>query len=450
MRRGAPAAVTAAALLAGLACLKLEADGRNPLLPVMGLLVLAAIAAIARRPFDGLLLLLIIVYLRPGDRLESLQKLHPVLAVMLLTGLFAWLQHLLCGRPKFPRHRVNALLAGFLAAGLWATIPRVGTGATLKMLEEGLGSSLLLYFLLATLVADPWRLRRTVWVIVVCGAANAIMAIDAARAGSNKFAGRVAAVGTLADPNDLCLVLVMALPLALALMRGGSRRERTWAAVMTACLLAGILATQSRGGALALAAVLFKEGWDHIPDRRKRRRFAVVAGLLALVGLNLVFLRRGSGLAAVGSDINAVSRRYYWTAGLKMLRDYPLRGVGLYQFPAHSLDYKPPGLDVLALTAHNSYVLVAGELALPGLAFFLPLLVTVWRAAGRVRRRAGLAPPGAAPLYECLQRGFLGWLVAATFLSQAYHSWLYIAIGLIVAADRALAAAELEVTEGQV
>ena len=432
-----------AALVLGWSCLSLLFFEHSTM-TVVGLIAgVVVFGAIASRPFHGLLLLIAVLFLRPADRFESLQPLHLVLVMTVLTLGFMLAQHVLAGRPRLVHHGIQGLLAGLLAVATLSTVLPMGLRLTATILMDGLASALLIYVLVAHLVSDPSRMRLTVWVMTGACAANSLLAIAAARAGENVFHGRIAAVGTLSDPNDLALTFVMVMPLAIALLRSSPRMSgRVAAALCIACLLAGVLASQSRGGLLGLTLVLFKEGYDRLPTARHRRQYAVVATLLAVLALNLLFLRRGKGLLDVFHDENAVGRRVAWSAGLKMLRDYPVTGVGLDQFPDHFNDYMPPGFDQPSLTAHNSIVLVAGELGIPGLLLFLPLLVAIWRAAVRVAlaARAGVldvAWQGARnrELYAALPRAFLGWFVCAMFLSQSFHAWLYLLVGLIVASD---------------
>jgi O-antigen ligase len=416
-------------------------DHRTMLL-LGGLLACVVVALLVVEPFAGLLLLVVTTYLRPGDRFPVLQPLKPALLLAGLTTLVWLVQHIVAGRPPWARHRLHFWFAALLGTAV-VSLVRYGPSLVRQLVGEGPGSSMLLAVLIANLASTPGRLRAVAWTVTLSCAANAVLAMQALAAGRSGFVGRAAGVGTMSDPNDLALTLVMVLPLALALWRGSPRRSsRALAGLLATLLVAGILATLSRGGLLALAVVGLAEVQATVPSPRLRRALTVAAAAAAIIGLNIMFAMRGAGLADVSRDPNAVSRKIVWVAGVRMMLNHPVRGVGLYQFGDAFADYKPRDLDLPDLTAHNSLILVLAELGLPGFFVFVSMLLLAREATRRVRRRALagdlLAVPGGAaatPLCESFGRAYLGWFVAAMFLSQAYSNWLYLLLGMVVAAD---------------
>ncbi|MBI5831844.1 MAG: O-antigen ligase family protein [Armatimonadetes bacterium] len=428
------ACAAGSAAVVGTALFWLIGHGLSPELLIAAVLGLVVVVAALVEPFWALLLLLVVVYLRPADRLPALAPFRLQLLMMGITALFLIIQQSLADRPPRLRHPANGWVLAFLAAGLWATLPSQGLAYTVKVLSEGIGSSMLLYFLVSNLAQTGPRLRAVVWTLGVMGAVNVVLAVLSLRAGGNQYAGRLAGVGLLNDPNDLALSLVMIVPLLLGLWQGSRGPARLGAGGLAAVLVAGILGTRSRGGLLALLAVLFLTGYRRIRSPRWRVVYVVLALALALGTVHRVFAARGYGLTSMGRDISVQGRLTAWKGGLRMMADHPLRGVGLYQFPTAFLAYRPKDFEFVTLTAHNSLILVAGELAWPGLLTFLPLLGTLLVAAARARRQA---PERDEPeLRQSVELCLAGWMVAAMFLSQSYHVWLYIGAGLVVAADR--------------
>lgn len=418
------------------------ANDRRTVLLLGGFIAAVIGTAVVIEPYIGMLLVVAMTYLRPGDWIESLQALRPVLLMMVLTSGIYLTQRVLAGRPLWGRHPLNRYLIGFFLAATWSTL-QISLGYTRSVLVAGLGSSMLLYLLVVNLTTTPQRLRTLAFTIGGCCSFNAVISVRAMLAGKVRDKGRASAVGTLGDPNDLAMTLVMMVPLTLALARGSRGLSRWLALGMTALLIGGILGSQSRGGMLALAAVALAECQQSNLRAAQRRALTVGMAVCALMLLNIMYLRRGASLSGVSKDANAVSRKVAWGIGLRLLAEHPHRGVGLEMFPDWFEKYRPRDLDAERLTAHNSIILVAGEMGLPGLFFFLPLLWHIGEAAKRVRTRvrAGALAnatrgPACAPLFESLGRGYLGWLVSAMFLSQAYRSWLYLMIAMIVAAER--------------
>lgn len=431
-------------LIIAAVCLTLAFDDR-PLTLALGVVAgCAAALAVLVEPFAGLLLYLTFIYLRPGDRYPALESLRLTLVIAFAT-CGVWLaQYLIRRRPALVRHPVNVCLLGLLAAGLLSFVP-ISIRGGLTAVLSGLAKSVVVAVLLANLVRTPGRQRAVVWVVVLLSAANAISAWNQVRAGETEFAGRAAGIGVMADPNDLALTLVMALPLAIALWEGerGFYR-RLLAALAAAALVNGVVVSQSRGGALGLMVVLFLEGFERVPGRQLRTVYTVGALLAGFVALNAIFAQRGAGLLEAASEANAMSRRAAWTAGMRMMVRRPLTGVGLYQFPDRVAEFAPPGSGELGITAHNSLVLVAGELGVPGLAFFVALLGHTLASALRVRRRLAQqeATRTQRALGGAMARAFAGWFTCAFFLSQAYQVWLYILVGLVVSSEVLLIDAE--------
>lgn len=454
---GLVAAAGCCSLLIGAICVGLAMDDR-PLTLALGLVgALAGALLVLIQPFVGLLLFLTMVYLRPGDRFPELEKLRLTLIIAAVT-IAVWLaQYLIRRRPRLVPHPINQALAGLAVMGLVSYFP-ISVREGVSVVLQSISKVFLLYLLIINLVRTPGRLRAVCWLIVLLSASNAFTAVRDYRAvqqvtqAEDQGEERAVGVGVLADPNDLALTLVMVLPLAVALFLGERGfYVRLIPFLATLLLLAGIAVTKSRGGFLGLAMVLFLEGFQRLRPGPGRRLYVVAAVVVGLVGINAVFAMRGASLGETGGEANSYNRRGAWVAGLRMMLDRPLTGVGLYKFQEHTDHYGPAWLEQRYMKAHNSVVEVAGELGVVGLGLFLFLLGRALVGARQVRRKLEAALAGETGvevtrvfyhLGYALQRMFAGWLVCAMFLSQAYMFWLYVAVGLIVATENMLVEAE--------
>ncbi|MBI2297535.1 MAG: O-antigen ligase family protein [Armatimonadetes bacterium] len=430
-------------LLVGCACIALALLD-EPLTLALGIVAgLAAAIAVLAEPFYGLLLCLACIYLRPGDRWPALAPVQLTL-VTAGTTLFVWLaQYCIARRPAMVRHPVFRDLLGLAAAAILSLFPLTIRGS-ISTFFTSYAKCLVVCVLIVHLVRTPGRLRTVVWLTVVLTAVNALLAVQQWRQGLTEFAGRAAGVGVLEDPNDLALTLVIMVPLAIALWAGERGFYRRLALVVAlAALVAGVAVCQSRGGYLGLAVVLFLEGYERIPRRNARRWFAVLAVAVGLAGLNFLFARRGASMGELGQEASASNRRGAWIAGLRMLRHRPLTGVGMYQFEDRVDDFAPRWVDQRHMAPHNSLVQVAAEMGLPGITFFTALLLHAFGSARRVRRRLEQqeATRTQRSLGPALGRSLAGWFVCGFFLTQAYQFWLYILVGLVVAAETILAEA---------
>jgi O-antigen ligase len=191
---------------------------------------------------------------------------------------------------------------------------------------------------------------------------------------------RVVGTGLFQDPNDLCVLLVVALVLALyRLLDARSGRGRfLWLAPL-ALFAYGFARTQSRGGLLALVAgvgvlVRLRYGWGR----------ALLLGALALPALGAVLGTRQTEISV--STETGRERVQLWSAALTMLRESPVFGKGMNHFT-----------DTYSHVAHNSYLHAFAELGLFGGALFLgAVYLAVWplyRLGGPAPAPLGRAPP---------------------------------------------------------
>jgi hypothetical protein len=225
--------------------------------------------------------------------------------------------------------------------------------------------------------------------------------------------GRVRYLGVLLDPNELALATAIAVPFAFALVE--IRRSALRVLLLLGALAvvaAEIVFTRSRGGQATFAAVL---GAYFV------KRFGVRRGLVAAVIMAIPMLLAG-GRADEDSQASTLERLGCAAAGIRMLVTYPLTGVGYSRFTEHH-----------GLTAHNAYILAAGELGLPGMWLFTSLLLLSCKIPLTVLRlpRDGTPESRAlAALAMGLLAAFAGAAVGVYFLSWTYHYVLWIHFGL--------------------
>lgn len=232
------------------------------------------------------------------------------------------------------------------------------------------------------------------------------------------------------DPNYFTVSAVLCVPLAIALLRP---MRQTW---LRAFLLGSILITlvavalaASRGGFLGLVAASIVLLWH---ARHRFRNLAMVA-VLAPVLLLLPVAPIQRLLHPNHSDQEAGEARLVaWRAGLKMIKAYPLTGVGLGNFKAEMVRYADPKADIDSI-AHNTYVEIAAEMGIPTLLLFLALIALSCSSLDRARRRAlrlrsSLLSQGALGM----EAGIVGFAVSIFFLSAEYQKlfWLMVLLSM--------------------
>jgi hypothetical protein len=222
--------------------------------------------------------------------------------------------------------------------------------------------------------------------------------------------GRVRYRGILEDPNEVALVLVVALPLVMAMF--GQRRSvaKVLAAVAAlAIVFPVVLWTESRTGQAAFVAVLAV-----FVLKKVRAKSLIAAAVLAAPVLAL------GGRSGEEAQQSSLERLESWEAGFKMLLSSPIWGVGKGQYGEHH-----------SITAHNTFVLQFAELGLIGLVLGVGILYAGVKILILARRRYQLAPSGWPCVWaRALLASQAGIIVGINFLSLLYHPVVWAFLGL--------------------
>ncbi len=235
---------------------------------------------------------------------------------------------------------------------------------------------------------------------------------------------------TYLHPNNLALYLERAAMLALVpglLFRARAR----WVFLgVAAVLLAGVAATFSRGALLGLAggcAVVLlahpmKNGWK-------------VLGAGAVGTVAAFALLASSRFEGAESSGFVETRRHLWAGAVRMLRDFPITGVGLDQFLwLHQTRYIDPRIWSERYTSHPHNLLLDSWLSLgvPGLA----LLAAFALAGGWIvlRARSGRSTLSVWQLgaLGCLGAGVGHGLVDNGYFLADLSAMTWLAIALLV------------------
>jgi O-antigen ligase len=222
-------------------------------------------------------------------------------------------------------------------------------------------------------------------------------------------------------------------------------------------MIAAVLTSQSRGGAIGLIVVLLL--LIAVPARalfRSRRQKLV--GILCVVaaGAALIIHSPWAVLPRLetitGSPKNGAAagsgRVEIWKAAAHSIRDHPLFGTGYGSFVYQS-DYLMLNTNGVDLTyfylrtpgseAHNLYLGTWAELGLPGLLLYLGLMAATARSLRRTAVRAGrLGEDVVRRLANGLLLGLVSWAVTSFFLTTETARAFWIILGLSLALPRFL------------
>ena len=247
----------------------------------------------------------------------------------------------------------------------------------------------------------------------------------------------------LGDGNDFSLSICIAAPMAIELALASKSRIVQlvwWGALLVLCL--AVVASQSRGGTLGLAAVA---GYLWLRSPRK-----ALTMILALVGVAAIlayapdqYFDRMRTIGNYQADGSAMGRITAWKAAIQMCIDHPLWGVGAGMFPVSFGTIYRPAEHMPWLTAHSMYFLLLGELGIPGVVVLLGLIFGNLKANRRLMRardatvdpkQRGLFPQGPNRMLYLLSASMVGFAVCGAFLSVAYYPHLFVLTALMVSA----------------
>ena len=372
--------------------------------------------------FLFVLLYLALVIVRPQEYPALVDWGVPVLQITLGGAFLLWI---LGARKDFGAPQVPLLFA-FLLVLMLSLAVNGWLGGTLDQLTR-FGPVVAAFVLVAHAITSHRRARIVMATLVLCTLVPAIHGIDQKAKGIGwtgvgliQEDGRIQYLGIFNDPNDLGMLFVIALPMALLLSRGGGLmglRRLFWLAAAGTILYA-IYLTNSRGALLATAALVVIQLW--------RRRGFVVASLVGVFGLAGLMMLPSRLSQLDVEEASAYGRVDAWYEGLQMFAANPVFGIGANQFS-----------DFHHLTAHNSFVLVLAETGITGFTIWVAFLAYCFRMIFAVLRSPVAAAPGGITeddrsFAATLLLSLSGCMVAAFFLSRTYIVLIYLLTGLIV------------------
>lgn len=334
---------------------------------------------------------------------------------------------------------VALILVGWAAAStLWAPEPAT---AALGAVQLGLG--IVLVFIVFAAIREPHQAGWVASAYVAGGVASAAIGLATpGPPGESADASRLA--GGIGDPNELAAFLVPVVALATFALAAESRLLQRWLLLVA---LAGsalaVLLTVSRGGYLALAAMLVLGLAAAGPVRPM-----IFAVLVVLVTAGAAFFAFAASPYARERIADFTSgggtgRSDIWSVALEAVDDHPVAGVGAGNFPVvepiygASATFNLPNVGLVVdrpHVVHNTFLETIVELGAVGGVAFIVLVaalllpgVRAWRSFRRAGdRRSELLARG-------LVIGTTGMLVAFLFVSGQTKEQLWLLLGLTFA-----------------
>jgi O-antigen ligase len=243
-------------------------------------------------------------------------------------------------------------------------------------------------------------------------------------------------LGPSSDPNYEALSLVVTLPLAIWLTRYETRALWKWVGWICSPILAfAVFLSQSRGGLLALTVMAVLAWWNSEHKKRLLAVFLFAAIAMFSVAPGQMLKRieqiQVKGEAETGAEISTRARVELAKAGVSMMEDHPIFGVGLGQFKSFEFHYNPILIDLEPdpKIAHDTYVQLGAEGGIPTLLLYLAIFAVTLSICRRSQKLPGV-PEDISALALSFQIGIIGVMVAEFFLTAQYIKEVWVLISL--------------------
>lgn len=393
-------------------------------------------------PYAGLLGYLCLEYIRFAEWVPSLMPFH-LQRVLAATILIGWLfSRLRKNQKPLVSSRQNLAMILFFIVMMLSAATAVYRSLAFNFALD-FGKMVIIYLLITNLLNTQRRLNLFVGFYILLNAWIAAGVILSYHSGgvilSEDMTRAYGFTESFGDPNDAATMIAAALPFMGLLIPVIRNRLLKALLVLTICVcLVGIILTGSRGGSLALAAVVLGI-W--LTSRRKM----LIGGLLVfmVVGMWMAaprgYRERISTIRNYQNEASSVSRQESWKAGVQLFKKYPLWGVGAGGFGvARARYYVVYGSYADWQTAHSVYFQLLAELGILGLLCFGWIIFGIYKDTRFIKRRLR-GKSGSDEILQFIQAleiSLFGLLVGGAFLSIAYYPSFYILASLAVAQKR--------------
>lgn len=352
---------------------------------VIGIALLVAFVLAVVDPYKGLLGLLGVIIIQPGELYSIFDTLHVerMLALLVLASMFLHGKKL--AFPKMTRR----VLGFWLAMAL--SIPFSWWISGTFSFTFDFGRIVIFHLLIVALVDNDQRFKAFVTEFALLVGWLAASSVWGYYHGAYTFAMGIERASGLTssggDPNSLGLTLVSGLPFMLLLLFKGKGKARIIGLATAGIAVYGVLLTGSRTSFFGLLFL----GMCFVFSRKKNLLLlpvlvVLLAGIWTI--LPLEYKQRYMSVENRKTDASYLNRLLAWRAGWMMFKDQPITGVGAGQFAyANGAKYWPDKRHPIWLQPHSLYIQLMAELGIIGIIAFVAFLTTLVRTNMELSRR---------------------------------------------------------------
>lgn len=241
--------------------------------------------------------------------------------------------------------------------------------------------------------------------------------------------------GVVDDANQFAAALILLCPIVInyALTKENDWRLRVGALVGFFGIIMSIVLTGSRAGFLG-ASVMLVTCFCYFKEARKKLSVVLIIGILATLPFvpDYYYTRMNNLFSSenVVVDASAQSRVNSWKLSFEVWKNKPWFGCGVRNFW-----FEMGVFEDVDGAGHVSHSLWFEALSEGGVVVFLPFISLICLFFLNIRRakKKQIINHG---LLVCLQCGFIGFLVAATFVNRLFYEPIYWWSALSVVANK--------------
>lgn len=321
--------------------------------------------------------------------------------------------------PRFVKAPQILCMFGFCFAAIMSHLVHFYLGGVSLVINK-MFKILVMFFLILQSLNKPRKLKMALWFIVLCIFVLVFQGMDQAATGvgwaNQEIFGkegeekRIIWIGIFSDPNDLGLAFLFSIGFLSAFVVEKSKLISKLVCFSMICfLLYGVYLTHSRGSMLGTMVMFY------FLFGKKTKKW-ILGGLVGAFFLAVVLAIGSSRLSNITSEeASAHGRVEAWYVGIQMFQGSPLFGKGFKTFNEYHY-----------LTAHNTYVLVLGELGFFGFFFWVAFIYKSYFGLENVQNK----DPSLRTYALGIQTGLVGFCCSIFFLSRSYNMFPYLIFAL--------------------
>lgn len=287
----------------------------------------------------------------------------------------------------------------------------------------------LIFIIMVNVLRTEARLRILILLSLIAGCVLSVAAISDYWTGRLTLQGlRIQGVigGLFDNPNDLALHLVTAIPIAIALLFSSRNLfGKTFYLFCGLLMIAGLVATFSRGGFLGLTCALSLAFW-----RLARTNRWLLTLLLPFALIGFIIASPSGYLTRISTtnDGSAIARTDDLKRSIIVAVHHPILGVGMNNYTMFSNNN---------LATHNAYTQVGAEMGLIAMALYILFMITPLKHL-RIIIRETSAHRKSSLFYLAvgLEASLVGYMVSSFFASVAYLWYIYYLVAYAICLRR--------------